>query len=288
MFIGLCFVEGVITKRSIRDRPPTELVTDSVYWFLSPYFRVLSNLVVALLLLFVASLTGHTDATKLVQGYGPVARQPFPLIMLEALVLSDLMSYWAHRAMHRFPLLWRFHSIHHSAKELRWSTIGRVHPLNEMLNYCVGLLPCLAIGMPIKAVLYIVPVMMWWAVAVHSNFKITYGPLSRLFVSPIYHRWHHTHSHEGGNSNFANVLSLWDHTFGTYYLPKDASPTVFGLDQDVVPESYLGQLLYPFAGDKPAEAIPVAQVERADRTERADARVPGVLRTPSPSEQRLS
>jgi sterol desaturase/sphingolipid hydroxylase (fatty acid hydroxylase superfamily) len=246
MFVTLCFIEGVVTKRAISEKPPRELVTDSIYWFLSPYFRMLSKLVLAALLIMFAALIGHEDTPSLLQGFGPLSRQPMPLIVLEALVLSDLSSYWLHRLMHRVPALWRFHAIHHSPKTVRWSTIGRVHPVNELLNYLFGVVPCLAIGLPFNAVLAMIPVFMWWAVAVHSDIKFDNGPLRAVFVSPIFHRWHHTHSHEGGDKNFANVFSLWDWLFGSYYMPPDAKPEVFGLDEDTVPESYLGQLLHPF------------------------------------------
>lgn len=270
MFITLCFVEGIVTKRAISDKPPRELVTDSVYWLLSPYYRMLSNLVFAVVIVLLAAATGHHDAPALVKGYGPLSRQPFWLMMVEALVVSDFSSYWLHRVMHRSAFLWRFHSIHHSAKTIRWSTVGRVHPVNELFNYLAGVVPCLAIGLPINAVLAMVPVMLWWAVAAHSGFKITNGPLRALFVSPVFHRWHHTHSHEGGNKNFANVFSFWDWAFGSYYLPADRQPEVFGLDEDVVPESYLGQLLHPFSAGKPAPANTDAALPAAQPVRRSD------------------
>jgi len=265
MFVGLCFIEGVVTKRPMNQRPPRELVTDCFYWLLSPYFRVVSSLVVALVLMAVASYTGEQVAPRLVQGFGPLARQPKLLILLETLVLSDFTSYWAHRAMHRVSWLWRFHAVHHSAKTIRWSTIGRVHPVNEMLNYVIGVLPCIAIGLPLSTVISVVPVMMWWAVVAHSDFKLTWGPLRTWFVSPVFHRWHHTHSHEGGNQNFANIFALWDHLFGTYYLPSDRTPEVFGLDHDEMPENYLGQLLYPLGLSKPepSTVLPKAPVANA-------------------------
>lgn len=272
MFIGLCFIEGVITKRSMKAAPPRELVTDFFYWLLSPSFRVVSSVMVASVLLLVATLLGRQDAPKLVQGFGPLSRQPTVVIWIEALLVSDLVSYWMHRAMHRSPWLWRFHSIHHSAKTIRWSTIARVHPVNEALNYAVGLLPCLALGLPIDVVLSVVPVMMWWAVLAHSDFKLTYGPLRAIFVSPIFHRWHHTHSDQGGNSNFANVLSLWDRIFGSYYMPEHSRPEVFGLDHDDVPENYLGQFLHPF-GIRPGAKPYAAPVGSAMTSHRA----PGFL-----------
>jgi hypothetical protein len=237
MFVSLCFVEGFATRRSITDKPPRDLVTDAFYWFLSPYYRVASQVFIAGLLIGFGVLIGNDDPQSLVGGWGPLSRQPFWAILLET----------------RVALLWRFHAIHHSAKTVRWSTIGRVHPLNELVNYCMGVLPCLAIGLPIKAVLTVIPVLMWWAVLVHSDFKTAFGPLGKVLVSPRFHRWHHTHSNQGGNSNFGNFFALWDWMFGTHYLPQERRPEVFGLDVDEMPESYVGQLLYPFGASRPAE-----------------------------------
>jgi sterol desaturase/sphingolipid hydroxylase (fatty acid hydroxylase superfamily) len=161
-------------------------------------------------------------------------------------VLMDLITYWAHRSFHTFPFLWRFHSLHHSAKYVRWSTTGRVHPLNELANYMVTVLPLALIGFPVNAVMPATPIVILFALFAHTQLNVSFGPLSSIFVSPRFHRWHHTHSHEGGNKNFANVFSLWDRLFGTYYLPADRMPERFGLDVDDVPESYVGQLVYPW------------------------------------------
>jgi sterol desaturase/sphingolipid hydroxylase (fatty acid hydroxylase superfamily) len=253
MFVSLCFVEGAATKRSITEKPPKELVTDAFYWFLSPYFRVASQVFIAGLLIAFGLLVGNDDPTSFMSGWGPLSRQPFWLMLLETLVLGDFCSYWVHRVLHRSALLWRIHAVHHSAKTIRWSTVGRVHPLNELVNYCMGVLPCIAIGLPVKAVIAVIPVMMWWAVLVHSDFKTAFGPLRKVLVSPQFHRWHHTHSQEGGSSNFGNFFALWDWMFGTHYLPSDRRPEVFGLDVDDMPEGYFGQLLYPFGATRPAE-----------------------------------
>ena len=49
-----------------------------------------------------------------------VARQPYWLQVVEAIILADLGFYVAHRLFHRVPWLWRFHAIHHSIEELDW------------------------------------------------------------------------------------------------------------------------------------------------------------------------
>jgi sterol desaturase/sphingolipid hydroxylase (fatty acid hydroxylase superfamily) len=267
VFLTLCFVEGVVTKRSISSRPPKELVTDFFFWALSPAFRVVSRVVTAACLVVLALVAGHEVGPQLFHGFGPVAQQPKWLIFIETLVVSDFMSYWAHRLMHTVPFLWRFHAIHHSATTIRWSTTARVHPVNELFNYLVGMVPCFLIGLPLSAVLSLVVILQWYAILAHSHSKISFGPLSRLFASPIYHHWHHTPSSQGGNKNFSNMFAIWDRLFGTHYLPAGRVPDTFGLDGDeFIPENYWQQLIHPF---KPAQSAQERQDQAA-----ADERAP--------------
>jgi sterol desaturase/sphingolipid hydroxylase (fatty acid hydroxylase superfamily) len=43
--------------------------------------------------------------------------------------------------------------------------------------------------------------------------------------------------------------------FGTYYMPKDCLPQAFGLKNDDIPESFWGQLAYPFRRARTREAV---------------------------------
>jgi sterol desaturase/sphingolipid hydroxylase (fatty acid hydroxylase superfamily) len=260
-FFILCAVEALVTRRRMLPNPPAELVTDMFYWVLMPTVRIASRVIGALILFQAWALLGAQDPARLMHGFGPAARQPTWLIVIELVVLIDFATYWMHRLFHTVPFLWRFHALHHSAKFIRWSTTGRVHPVNEAMNYLVAVLPFALIGFPVhSAVVLTTPLVIAFAVGAHTQWDISFGPLSTVFVSPRFHHWHHTHSEEGGNKNFANVFSFWDRIFGTYYLPEGRSPEKFGLDIDDVPETYLGQLLYPWkrAGDTDAPALPSA------------------------------
>jgi sterol desaturase/sphingolipid hydroxylase (fatty acid hydroxylase superfamily) len=252
-FFCLCVTEGVVTRRPLSAGPPPGLATDMYYWLLIPTVRMASRLVVAALLVFFGVALGLRTDPQLLDGFGPLARQPMLLIIVELLVLMDLLSYWSHRLFHKVPLLWRFHAIHHSATSIRWSTTGRVHPVNEIINYAVTIVPCFLLGFPINVVLPLTPVMVIYAVAAHTQWNPSFGPLRCVFASPRFHRWHHTLSHEGGNMNFSNVFSFWDALFGTFYLPPNRLPETFGLDHDQVPERYLAQLAFPFR--RPADAV---------------------------------
>jgi sterol desaturase/sphingolipid hydroxylase (fatty acid hydroxylase superfamily) len=254
VFFFFCMVEGLLARPRPPLKPPPDVVTDMVYWLLSPTIRVLVRMVSGALLVGLPLVLGMESAPDVMQGFGPVAAQPRWLIFIELVFLMDMVTYWTHRAFHRFPLLWRFHAIHHSATTVRWSTTARVHPLNDLVNYVVALLPFALLGFPIALSLKLLPFAMFYAMMAHAQLRLDFGPLKSIFVSPRFHRWHHTHSNEGGNMNFANVFALWDRMFGTFYLPEGREPERFGLDDGGPRESYLAHLVYPFRSPARAAA----------------------------------
>ena len=58
-----------------------------------------------------------------------------------ALLVADCASYWAHRALHEVPVLWRLHAVHHSSGELDWLSTSRGHPLDQIVNLTLATLP---------------------------------------------------------------------------------------------------------------------------------------------------
>src|ERR1043165_8949201 len=67
-----------------------------------------------------------------------VAGQPWWLQAVEAVFLSDLSIYWGHRLQHRVGLLWRFHSVHHSAAHLDWLAPHRRPPFDYTYTEAMG------------------------------------------------------------------------------------------------------------------------------------------------------
>ena len=54
------------------------------------------------------------------------------------LPMLDLGYYVAHRMMHRYPLLWAFHQVHHSQDDMGVLTTYRLHPVDMWLRQFVG------------------------------------------------------------------------------------------------------------------------------------------------------
>jgi len=247
MFLGLCALQLARSPRNKpRAEPPREFAVDMVYWAATAVARVASRTVVlAIVALFVLAL-GETLSPEMFSGFGPVMQQPRWLMLIELFVLTDLLSYWAHRACHRVPLLWRFHAVHHSPRRVHWTSTARLHPVNDLMTYASLVLPPLLLGFPLDALAPVAPLIVLFAVWSHSKTNVSLGWLQRIVTGPRFHRWHHTHSDEGGDANFAGILSIWDRAFRTYYMPEGRVPERFGLDDQVMEESFWAQMVEPF------------------------------------------
>jgi sterol desaturase/sphingolipid hydroxylase (fatty acid hydroxylase superfamily) len=151
-----------------------------------------------------------------------------------AFIFVDFLSYWLHRAYHRFPFLWSFHVFHHSAEDLDWLTTLRVHPISELLNNALMAAPLLLAGFSVKTMAVANSLIAVSALLTHANVPWTFGSLRYLFVSPIFHQWHHARL-EGGSqpppsANFGASLSIWDRMFRTGSFAPDKRPASFGLE----------------------------------------------------------
>ena len=271
-FFALCALQILRSPRGKpRSAPPPEFAVDLVYWHAVSVFRAVARLATLALALLLAVALGRTISPQLFGGFGPVAEQPRWLMMVELFVLSDFISYWSHRAFHRVPWLWRFHAVHHSPRKVYWTSAVRLHPVNELVTYAANVLPALALGFPLDLLAPLVPVVGLFAVWSHSKSNASMGPFKRVLTGPLFHRWHHTHSDEGGDKNFAGVFSFWDVLFGTHYLPEGKIPERFGLDDEVMDESFWAQMAYPFRSRvRSAPALPAR--EAAGVLSRAQAR----------------
>lgn len=165
---------------------------------------------------------------------------------LSFFILSDLVSYLGHRALHTWKPLWRFHVLHHSSKELTTLSAFRHHWFEEIFfGVNLGVLtsflhisnsPKVIVFMMIGAVCYFQ----------HSNLNLKFQEIwNYLFVTPLNHRWHHSTEmvHPKGQ-NFGLFLSIWDRMFGSYYVPA-FEPHELGVKEQY-PDGIWARVIYPF------------------------------------------
>ena len=150
-----------------------------------------------------------------------------------AFLLFDAWNYSWHWLNHRFPILWRFHQVHHSDPVVDVSTATRFH-FGEIAISATLRLPLIPIlGVPIEGLILYDLILLLATQFHHANLSLP-ARIDRLlrytFVSPDMHKLHHSREKVETDSNYASVLSLWDRLFRTYRERKDCRSIRFGLD----------------------------------------------------------
>jgi sterol desaturase/sphingolipid hydroxylase (fatty acid hydroxylase superfamily) len=186
---------------------------------------------------------------------------PAPRIVL-GFLLFDLAAYWVHRWSHEVPFLWRFHMVHHSSQHLDWISGLRSHPLDGAL---IGVPVAFLLGAGFTPQVAALPaaLLLILGIFAHANVRWRWRPLQRIVQTPEMHHWHHADDPAAHNRNYTGLLPLWDMLFGTFYLPPDRRPEVYGVAEPL-PAGIVGQLRHPLRALPPARWA-VAHPGRAGR-----------------------
>lgn len=171
-----------------------------------------------------------------------IGLQPLWLQFLEVVILGDFVIYWGHRLQHRFDVLWRFHSVHHSAEALDWLAAHREHPVDTLYSVVLMNLPAYLLGITPEALVRVTMFRGLWSILIHSNVRYDLGLAGYVLGSPAYHHWHHARDRHG--VNFGNNAPWLDVLFGTHHDPGH-EPESLGL-QEPTSQRYLPLLLNPF------------------------------------------
>jgi sterol desaturase/sphingolipid hydroxylase (fatty acid hydroxylase superfamily) len=159
---------------------------------------------------------------------------PGAVKIILAIFVVDFILYWVHRAQHRFDLMWRTHTWHHTIEHMYWFAGFRTSFTHSFLNNIPqAAVPMLLFNLsPLQAGIgySIALFIQFWE---HTNVKVNVGPLRWLIITPQYHRVHHSATRHSG-MNLGATFSIWDRLFGTYVDP-DTMPDSFplGLDRAV-------------------------------------------------------
>ena len=229
------------------------IVTDLAYYFLN-------SLVPAVLLGAPMSLVAWLVHRAVPADFlTMMATLPLWARATAGLVVGEIGYYWAHRWSHEIPFLWRFHSIHHSAEEVDFLVNTRAHPVDMVFGRFCALVPIYALGLssPVGPGGSTVAVLVSlvgtvWGFFIHANLRWRFGPLEWLVSTPAFHHWHHTRTGPF-NRNYSSTLPWLDRIFGTYYLPRAAWPTAYGIKAKL-PQTLTEQLTYPLYRQPPRPA----------------------------------
>lgn len=195
---------------------------------------------------FIQLLNGKAEVFSLLE----LKTLPYWLQVVIFFVAMDFVQWGVHNLLHRIPLLWNFHKVHHSVEEMGFAAHLRYHWMETIFYEPAKYMMLLFIGGFEPSSVFVV---YYINIAIghlnHANLNLDYGPLKYVLNNPRMHIWHHAKalpvSHPKG-MNFGISLSIWDYIFRTNYIPKDGRDIQLGFpEMKKFPHSFLGQIIYP-------------------------------------------
>lgn len=184
-----------------------------------------------------------------------------------AFLLLDYTNYLWHALMHRVPLLWRFHLVHHCDPDLDLTTAFRFH-FGEMIGsvFYRGAAVFLVGVSPLNVLIY-EAVFEGATQFHHSNVRLPYRlekALNKLIVTPRMHGIHHSVVRQETDSNYSVILSVWDRLHRTLRLNIPQDLVVIGVpsysNPDELTTGYLLKL--PFTKIRPWHTPGLPEAER--------------------------
>ena len=172
-------------------------------------------------------------------------------IVIGILVLDFSVGYLSHRTMHMWPAMWRFHRIHHSDPFVDVTTTYRTHPVETVWRFLFAIVPIWALGLPAEALLIQRLLQATNGVVEHANIRL-WAPLDQVlslfWVTPNVHKLHHSRQVGETNSNYANLLTVYDRLLGTFTPSQRAASVKYGLDdaEELGRASFAGLVVMPF------------------------------------------
>jgi sterol desaturase/sphingolipid hydroxylase (fatty acid hydroxylase superfamily) len=194
-----------------------------------------------------------------------IAASPGWVQVVAGFAIAAVGGYAGHRAAHEVPLLWRFHRVHHSVREMDWLAANHLHPLDEIFGRSAAVLPLYALGFGRVSLGAFVVLLTVQAIFIHANVRMGLGPLRWMIATPQFHHWHHAREPQAYNTNYAGEFPLLDALFGTLYLPADRWPARYGVD-DTEPAGYLRQLAWPLRANCAGNPLAMRPESLAQKT----------------------
>ncbi|RED14241.1 sterol desaturase family protein [Pontivivens insulae] len=232
----------------------TEQTVFRAEWQEDMFYYLVSSMLVQVLGFLTLAPANYVNAQAdlgAVRGY--IVDLPFWAQVIIIMLATDFVQYWVHRAFHTFPVLWRFHAIHHSTKKMDWLAGARMHFIEIAVLRGFTAVPMFTLGFQPEAIQAYLLIVYFYSSFIHANIGWKFGFVERFLVTPRFHHWHHGSDRAAIDINYASHFPIYDWLFGTHHLPEEEWPENYGVVGNTVPRGYWRQFVYPFTKPKPGD-----------------------------------
>ena len=144
-------------------------------------------------------------------------------------VVVEFAYYWFHRFSHRVRWMWATHSVHHSAEQMTLLSSLRLGWTNLLSAGWVVYLPLVYAGFDPRLVIGLLAFDLHYQFLLHTEARISLGPLEWVLNTPSHHRVHHGANPAYIDRNYGGVVIVFDRLFGTFAGERADEPVRYGL-----------------------------------------------------------
>ena len=152
-------------------------------------------------------------------------------------IVWELAHFIYHYLGHKVRLFWCLHSTHHAPEQMNLS-VTHAHFFLEA-PYADGIRTsiCILLGVNPPLLFLIMFIDGTWGAFIHAGENLLkdgrLGFLNKLILTPSHHRVHHAKNPLYMDTNFCNLLNIWDKVFGTFQPEKKEVPPVYGITREM-------------------------------------------------------
>jgi sterol desaturase/sphingolipid hydroxylase (fatty acid hydroxylase superfamily) len=144
-----------------------------------------------------------------------------------------LYHYWGHKVR----LFWCLHSTHHAPENMNLSVTHAHFFLEAPYADTIRTTVCILLGVQPELLFLIMFIDGTYGAFIHIGENIIkdarFGFLNKIMLTPSHHRVHHARNPLYMDTNFCNLLNIWDHAFGTYQEEKKEIKIEYGITREM-------------------------------------------------------
>lgn len=173
---------------------------------------ILTNRILTPLFLLVPIFTMARPFKGMLQ----IVEIPHAVRFIIGFLLLDMVIYFQHRLFHIFSPFWSLHKMHHTDRDLDFTSALRFHPLEIFISMCIKLMAVWILGIDNLTLVIFEISLNSCAIFNHGNFGINQKierVLKFFIITPDLHRIHHSVIYNECNSNYGTIFTIWDFLF---------------------------------------------------------------------------
>lgn len=152
-------------------------------------------------------------------------------------IVWELSHFVYHYFGHKVRLFWCLHSTHHAPEHMNL-TVGFAHfflegPYADFIRTTI----CILLGVDPPLLFLIMFIDGTWGGFIHAGENLLkdgrLGPLQHIILTPSHHRVHHARNPIYMDTNFCNLLNIWDRIFKTHQYEKYDTPPEYGITRPI-------------------------------------------------------